>query len=89
MASLDRLRAAEYPEFDNGESVTIQLWLDSQINRRLSLQQVSRNRSLVIVIFTEGIAAALVGSALQLGEHQRLLLAARSWFHRNLRRALP
>jgi hypothetical protein len=28
------------------------------------------------VIFTEGIAAALVGSALQLGEHQRLLLAA-------------
>jgi hypothetical protein len=55
---------------------TIDPWMASQVDRRLSRQEASRNTLLLLVTFAEGIAATLVASGLQVGKHHGLLVAA-------------
>jgi hypothetical protein len=57
-------------------SKSMEPWMASQIDRRLSGQEASSNTSLLIVTFAEGIAATLVASGLQVGKHHALLVAA-------------
>jgi hypothetical protein len=64
------------PETSSAESATIEAWIDSTIDRRFARQEAVRNTTLPLVTFAEGIAAALVVSALQVGKHQYLLAAA-------------